>query len=57
MEKDIMAEPAGYPEHKRVASVWRQTYIDCQELLYAIRHLAIGAKVTDNADMRERAKA
>ena len=57
MEKDIMAEPVGYPDHKRVASVWRQTYIDCQELLYAIRHLAIGGKVTDNADMRERAKA
>lgn len=57
MEKDIMDEPSGYPEHKRVAHIWRQTYIDCQELLYAIRHLAVGAKVTQDNDMTERAKA
>ncbi len=56
MDRDVMAEPAGYPNHKRVASVWRQTYIDCQELLYAIRHLAIGGKVTDDAEMLGRAK-
>ena len=56
MEKDIMAEPAGYPDHKRVAPIWRQTYIDCQELLYAIRHLAIGGKVTNDNAMQDRAK-
>lgn len=56
MERDVMAEPAGYPGHKRVASVWRQTYIDCQELLYAIRHLAIGGHVTQDAAMIARAK-
>ncbi len=56
MQRDVMAEPAGYPGHKRVASVWRQTYIDCQELLYAIRHLAVGGKVTDDAAMLARAK-
>ena len=57
MARDIMPEPVGYPNHKRVASVWRQTYIDCQELLYAIRHLAIGGRVTSDAEMTERAKA
>ncbi|MEM5585583.1 DUF4962 domain-containing protein [Roseibium sp. AS2] len=57
MDREIMQEPAGYPEHTRIASVWRQTYIDCQELLYAIRHLAIGAKVTGNEAMLERARA
>ena len=57
MDRDIMAEPAGYPGHKRVASIWRQTYIDCQELIYAIRHLAIGGHVTSDAAMLERAKA
>ena len=57
MDKDIMAEPAGYPDHKRVANIWRQTYIDCQELLYAIRHLAIGGKVTQDGAMLARAKA
>jgi hypothetical protein len=56
MDHSIMAEPAGYPDHKRVASVWRQTYIDCQELLYAIRHLAIGGQVTGDAAMLGRAK-
>ncbi|SLN51961.1 Heparinase II/III-like protein [Pseudoruegeria aquimaris] len=56
MEREIMAEPAGYPGHKRVANVWRQTYIDCQELLYAIRHLAIGGKVTEDEAMIARAK-
>ncbi len=57
MDRDIMTEPAGYPDHKRVANVWRQTYIDCQELLYAIRHLAVGGVVTENADMISKAKA
>ncbi|MEM8979666.1 MAG: DUF4962 domain-containing protein [Pseudomonadota bacterium] len=56
MDRDVMTEPAGYPDHKRVASVWRQTYIDLQELWYAIRHLAIGGKVTGDAEMTARAK-
>ncbi|WP_368188501.1 DUF4962 domain-containing protein [Aestuariibius sp. HNIBRBA575] len=56
MDRPVMGEPAGYPDHKRVASIWRQTYIDCQELIYAIRHLAIGGHVTDNPDMVARAK-
>lgn len=57
MDREIMPEPAGYPNHQRVASVWRQTYIDCQELLYAIRHLAIGGQVTQDAEMLAQAKA
>ncbi len=56
MDREIMKEPAGYPDHKRVASVWRQTYIDCQELIYAIRHLAVGGTITDDAQMLLRAK-
>ncbi|WP_341367242.1 DUF4962 domain-containing protein [Yoonia sp. BS5-3] len=56
MDRDIMPEPAGYPNHQRVAPIWRQTYIDCQELLYAIRHLAIGGQVTEDAAMLARAK-
>ncbi|UWQ97638.1 DUF4962 domain-containing protein [Rhodobacteraceae bacterium S2214] len=56
MDRDIMPEPAGYPNHQRVARVWRQTYIDCQELLYAIRHLAVGGQVTEDAAMLARAK-
>ncbi len=57
MDREVMKEPAGYPDNKRVAAVWRQTYIDLQELWYAIRHLAIGGKVTADAAMTTRAKA
>jgi hypothetical protein len=56
MDRPVMDEPAGYPNHQRVAPIWRQTYIDCQELLYAIRHLAIGGQVTGDAAMLARAK-
>ena len=56
MQRDIMTEPAGYPDHKRVASVWRQTYIDLQELIYAIRHLAVGGAITNDSAMTMRAK-
>ncbi len=56
MSRDVMTEPAGYPDHKRTAPIWRQTYIDCQELIYAIRHLAIAGHVTRDPEMLERAK-
>jgi len=56
MDRDVMKEPTGYPNHQRTAPVWRQTYIDLQEVWYAIRHLAIGGKVTDTPEMTERAK-
>ena len=57
IDREIMGEPAGYPDHKRTAPIWRQTYIDLQELIYAIRHLAIGGKVTRDQAMLDRAKA
>ncbi len=56
MDREVMKEPAGYPGHQRTAPIWRQTYIDLQEVWYAIRHLSIGGKVTNNAEMTERAK-
>jgi len=56
MEREVMKEPAGYPDHKRVAPVWRQTYIDCQELIYAIRHLAVAGIITDDTQMVARSK-
>ncbi|WP_281827221.1 DUF4962 domain-containing protein [Jannaschia rubra] len=57
MDREVMGEPAGYPDHKRTAPVWRQTYIDLQELMYAVRHLSIGGKVTGDRAMLDRAKA
>ncbi|MFY0618377.1 DUF4962 domain-containing protein [Shimia sp.] len=56
MSRDVMQEPAGYPDHKRVAPVWRQTYIDLQECWYAIRHLAVAGKVLDDETMTACAK-
>ena len=56
MDRDVMKEPAGYPNHQRTAPVWRATYIELQELWYAIRHLAIGGKVTGDAALTARAK-
>ena len=56
MDRDIIREPAGYPDHQRTAPIWRQTYIDLQEVWYAIRHLAIGGKITSDAAMTARAK-
>ncbi|MEO0830229.1 MAG: DUF4962 domain-containing protein, partial [Pseudomonadota bacterium] len=57
MDREVTKEPAGYPNHTRTAPIWRQTYIDLQEVWYAIRHLAVGGKVTDDPKMVERAKA
>jgi len=57
MDRDVMSEPAGYPNHQRVAPIWRQTYIDCQELIYAIRHLAIAGQVTKDPALLAHAKA
>lgn len=56
LERDITPEPAPYPNNTRVAHIWRQTYIDCQELIYAIRHLAIAGRVLDDEKMLARAK-
>jgi len=56
MDKEITKETPGYPNHKRVASVWRATYIELQEVWYAIRHIAIGGAVTGDAAMTARAK-
>jgi len=56
LDRPVMAEPAPYPNNQRTPPVWRQTYIDCQELIYAIRHLAIAGHVLDDASMLAKAK-
>lgn len=48
MQRELIAEPLPYPNHKRVASLWRQMYIDCQEALYAIRHLSVAGVVLED---------
>jgi hypothetical protein len=56
LARPVMTEPKPYPNDKRTAEVWRKTYIECQEALYAIRHLAIAGKVTSDRATIERAK-
>ena len=56
-DRQPMSEPAPYPDNKRVASIWRQTYIDCQELIYAIRHQAIAGKILNDPVLIANAKA
>lgn len=55
-KRDIVAEPARYPGDKRVRTLWRQMYIDCQEVFYAIKHMAIAGQVLDDEALLERAK-
>lgn len=57
LDTPVMDEPAGYPNHQRTPPIWRQTYIDCQELLYAIRHQAIAGKVLEDQALLDSAKA
>ena len=57
LDRPVMDEPKPYPNNTRVAPIWRQTYIDCQELIYAIRHLAIGGTILDKPEYLQKAKA
>ena len=57
IDRDITKEPLPYPDNKRVADVWRRTYIECQEALYAIRHVAIAGRLLDDEALAARAKA
>ncbi|MEK8213847.1 MULTISPECIES: DUF4962 domain-containing protein [unclassified Paenibacillus] len=47
-ERALIPEPAPYPDNKRVAKLWRQMYMDCQEVFYAVRHLAIAGIVLED---------
>ncbi|MBN7808700.1 alginate lyase (plasmid) [Agrobacterium rosae] len=51
LDRPIMPEPQRYPNNVRVATLWRQMYIDCQEVIYAIRHLAIAGRVLKRDDL------
>ncbi|WP_445933606.1 DUF4962 domain-containing protein [Paenibacillus doosanensis] len=54
--RELIAEPLPYPGNKRVAGLWRQMYIDCQEALYAIRHLSVAGVVLEDPALIARAK-
>ncbi|MEK3883275.1 DUF4962 domain-containing protein [Paenibacillus sp. PL2-23] len=56
LERELIAEPAPYPDNKRVAALWRRMYMDCQETLYAIRHLSVAGVVLKDETILEAAK-
>ncbi|MCT8160642.1 heparinase II/III family protein [Pseudoruegeria sp. SHC-113] len=50
IEREIVPEPAPYPNNTRTPALWRESYIACQEALYAIRNLSIaGVLLADDA--------
>ncbi|WP_189032251.1 DUF4962 domain-containing protein [Paenibacillus albidus] len=56
IDAPLVAEPSPYPNNQRVAKLWRQMYIDCQEVLYAIRHLSIAGRVLHDEQLLGAAK-
>jgi hypothetical protein len=56
LSRDVISEPSPYPDNVRIAKLWRQMYIDCQEVIYAIRHLAMGGVILEDAAMIAKAK-
>ena len=56
LERPLIHEPQPYPGNKRVVDLWRRMYMDCQEALYATRHLAVAAQVTQDPAIVARAK-
>jgi hypothetical protein len=54
--RELIAEPSPYPENKRVIKLWRQMYMDCQETLYAIRHLSVAGIILQDENVLKRAK-
>lgn len=56
LERELIPEPERYPGNKRVADLWRRMYIDCQEMLYAIRHLSVAGVVLRDRTILDRAK-
>ena len=57
LTRELIAEPQPYPGHRRTAALWRESYLACQEVLYAIRHLSIAGVVLQDADVLAKAKA
>lgn len=54
--KELIKEPLPYPDNKRVISLWRKNYMDCQEALCHIRSLSVGGILTKDDSLIEQAK-
>jgi len=56
LEKEPIPEPERYPDNKRVAKLWRRMYMDCQETLYAVRHLSVAGVILEDEAILSAAK-
>lgn len=56
LERELIPEPSRYPDNKRVADLWRKMYMDCQETLYAIRHLSVAGIILNDEKIINKAK-
>lgn len=52
----LTKEPDFYPNNQRVAKLWRQMYMDCQEALHAIRHLSVAGIILKDDVIMSKAK-
>lgn len=57
LTRELIAEPQPYPDNRRTAALWRGSYLACQEVLYAIRHLSVAGAVLQDAGLLAKAKA
>lgn len=56
LTRDFISEPEPYINNIRTAEIWRKNYIKCQELIYAIRHMAVAGKILDDSELKNTAK-
>lgn len=49
--KQIVSEPARYPDDKRVVHLWRQNYMDCQEAYNHIKFLTVAGVILEDKDI------
>lgn len=56
LERELIAEPLPYPDNVRVPKLWRKMYMDCQEALYAVRHLSVAGVILQDAEILTKAK-
>ncbi|WP_371069036.1 DUF4962 domain-containing protein [Sediminibacillus sp. JSM 1682029] len=52
----LIQEPAPYPNHQRTAKLWRKMYMDCQQVLHAIRHLSVAGVILKDDSILSKAK-
>jgi Heparinase II/III-like protein/Domain of unknown function (DUF4962) len=52
----IHEEPSPYEGGQRTAVRWRAIYMECQEVLYAVRHLAIAGRLMGDPKLTARSK-